>query len=288
VPSGTIEPNRHPLVKDWPNVATRDSDTIAAWAAQFAFNKPAVAIVAGDGKTWAIDCDEPEWLGKSLPRTSAVRSGGGGLHLYFRHDAYSRRVLVPLGNTYVKGAKRDKAVELFVGPPHPFLAPGTIHQKTGNRYEWIHEMKPKAASRKFVDMVAELPWSRSGNGPQTTSDREPGLWSPAALEACLAEYGVEYETGRYEGQYRVACPGNAEGWADGSLHTKPSDKLTDKTVVGLVNGWPWFKCLSTACEGKRFPDFRLRHDPLRLLFSIDSWIETEATRIRKEFRRGQS
>src|SRR5260221_9091890 len=84
VPHGTVEPNRHPLVLDWPNAASRDRKQIVSWSRAFAFIKPSVGIVIGDNETWALDADEPTCLGQGgeIPITLTVRSGGGGLHLY--------------------------------------------------------------------------------------------------------------------------------------------------------------------------------------------------------------
>jgi hypothetical protein len=277
VPHGNAEPHRHPLVKDWPNVATRDREQIKVWARDFLFHKPSVGIVAGDESIWALDVDEVEYLDHKPPKTASVRSGGGGLHLYFKHDRYSRSKLLPLGNVFVRGTKRDKAIELFV-KPHALLAPGTVHHKTGKVYEWIREMKPAVAPRKFVDAIAALPWNRST--PTGTKSKESGYWSPDALADCLTAFEVEHDAGRRDGQFRVPCPWNAS-------HGKPSDSLSDKTTVFIRDGWPCFSCFSSACQTpkKTWRDFVTFHDPLRRRFSIDSWLSEEAARIRKEFRR---
>jgi len=278
VPHGTVEPHRHPLVLDWPNVASRDARQLRIWSAAFAFHKPGVGIVIGDDETWVLDVDEPGTylMRRIVPNTTVVRSGGGGLHLYFKHNAYSRKALKPLGNLYVKGKKRDKAVELFVNP-HALLAPGTVHCKTGKRYEWTHEMKPRVATQEFVDRVTSLLWAKS----VVTESRGSGYWLPEALEACLAAFGVEYEAGRRQGQYRVPCPWNAD-------HSSP-DK-PDKTVVFLRDGWPCFSCLSSACSApnkKTIGDFFRFHDPDHSLFSIESWLIAETARVLKEFRHGK-
>jgi hypothetical protein len=277
VPHGNVEPHRHPLVKDWPNVATRDLSQLKVWARDFLFHKPSVGIVVGDDRHWALDVDEPyPQLGFDRYSTE-VKSGGGGRHLYFKHDAYSRKVLSPLGNVWVKGKKRDKAVELFVRP-HALLAPGTVHHKTGKVYEWVFKMKPITAPKRFVDRVAALPWTRFTT-PSTTPSKQTGYWSVAALLDCLAALEVDHEAGRREEQFRVPCPWN-------NSHGTPSDELSDKTTVFLRDGWPCFSCFSSACQTpkKTWRDFIMHHDPLRITFSIDSWLEERNDRIRKEFR----
>jgi len=277
VPHGNAEPHRHPLVKDWPNVATRDREQIKVWARDFLFHKPSVGIVAGDGDIWAIDADEPErWL--TVQITASVRSGGGGMHFYFKHNAYSRSKLLPLGNVFVKGKKRDKAVELFV-KPHALLAPGTVHHKTGKLYHWDQQIKPRVASREFVDKIVALPWAQR-SVTQLATTQQTGYWSPGALADCLEALEVEHDAGRRDGQFRVPCPWNAS-------HGKPSDSLSDKTTVFIRDGWPCFSCFSSACQTpkKTWRDFVTFHDPLRRRFSIDSWLSEEAARIRKEFRR---
>lgn len=275
LPSGwAAKEDRHPLVRDWGHAATRNREQIAAWSREFAVLRPAVSILVGDEETWALDADEPEWLGKTLPHTTVVRSGGGGKHLYFKHDRYSRSKLVPLGNVWVKGLKRDKAVELFVRP-HALLAPGTVHYRTGQEYAWIRETKPVAAPRNFVDSVAALPWAKSVT--PRASEEQLGYWLPEALEACLKTFGAEYREGRREGQFYVPCP----------FGTHSPGSRPDKTAVFLRNGRPCFYCFGCLDPKRTWGDFARAHDPLRLLFSIDSWLVAETERVRKEFRHGK-
>jgi hypothetical protein len=158
---------RHPIVKDWPTAATRDSEQIRKWVPKYA--KASVCIVIrADGDFWAIDADVPEWLkkqwGQKLPKTATVRSGGGGLHLYFQNDAYSREKLSQLGVAYIPnpdGNSEDcKLLELYADT-HCLLAPGTVHHKTRNVYAWEKDrcMRPRPAPHKFVDFLRGLPWA---------------------------------------------------------------------------------------------------------------------------------
>src|ERR1039458_2052313 len=87
---------RHPILKGWPSAATSEPEQIRKWVPKYA--KASVCIVIrADGDFWALDADVPDWLqkqwGQPLPKTATVRSGGGGLHLYFQHDDYSREKL---------------------------------------------------------------------------------------------------------------------------------------------------------------------------------------------------
>ena len=167
VPSSSkTKNNRHPTVHNWQTEATTDESTILGeWGNLWT---DTVGIVVGTGDVWGIDWDEPDRFPELLRllRTNSgrVRTGSGGLHTYFLHDAYSRQKLAALpASTYVKGQKRDKAVELFVSAPHSFLCPGTRHYKTDRLYTWEVEAPPRKASHKFIDSLLKLPWEQAGH-----------------------------------------------------------------------------------------------------------------------------
>lgn len=285
VPAGITAEQRHPLVKDWPNRATRSRQQILEWDRQYSLIQPAVAIVVGEQDLWALDCDEPRYLKRPLPRTAIVRSGGGGLHLYFRWNKYARERLGGLGNRYVAGSERDKAIELFTHA-HALHAPGSIHYKTGRPYRWHTEMRPQPAPGAWVDYLAALPWNfapqqRGARGEQ----KKPGFWNRDMLIACLEAYDCEYVEGSKPNSFYVRCPGR-EGWRDGTQHSKPTVGLGTKTMVWIENGWPCFTCLHTHCretQKKTWRDFANHHDPLRLHFDPHRWIEQQVRATAKAF-----
>ena len=152
--------NRHPTVENWQAEATTDETKILGeWGNRWT---DTVGIVVGMGDLWGIDWDEPERFAKLLallPANAArVRSGGGGLHTFFKHDAYSLKRLATLnGAATVPGAKREKAVELYTAP-HSFLCPGTRHYRTQELYRWEVEGPARPAPHKFIDALLRLSW----------------------------------------------------------------------------------------------------------------------------------
>lgn len=114
-----------------------------------------------------------EGVGGTLPKTAIVRSGGGGLHLYFQHDEYSRQKLGMLGVAYIPNpddrAEDRKLLEIFADT-YSLQAPGTVHYKTGRVYSWEkgRAIRPRRAPRKFVDFLVGLPWT--GKSPTASVD----------------------------------------------------------------------------------------------------------------------
>jgi hypothetical protein len=285
IPHGLVDPTRKPLGDCWPERASSDRQQIELWSREYSSNPGVgVGIVVGDDTHWALDVDEPEWVPK-YPRTAVVASGGGGRHIYFKHDAYSRRVLKPLGNKYVVGLIRDKAVELCVRN-HALLAPGNVHQKTGVEYRWMRETRPAVAAKKFVDFVASLPWWEGERRTSASSTIASGLWTDDALVACLTAMGIEYEEAG-NGKLNVLCPGNtADGWFDNkATHSRPTGELDSKSSMWVFNGWPAFKCYR--CEGRNHRDLFRHYDPLDSLFNIDRWLDQRLRQVEKEFKRGK-
>ena len=97
------------------------------------------------GRFWrllVIDLDGPEsiewWNGldQSIPRTWAVRSGGGGLHVWFRLRAGMTREL-PKAILW-KGDGKHSAAERLCDKSLA-MAPPSIHPVTGKRYTWAND-----------------------------------------------------------------------------------------------------------------------------------------------------
>jgi Bifunctional DNA primase/polymerase, N-terminal len=197
---------RHPILKGWPTAATHDPEQIRKWIPQYE-NAFAAIVIRADGDFWALDADVPDWLqrqwGQPLPKTATVRSGGGGLHLYFQHDAYSRAKLGPLGISFITNPDSDsedrKLLEIYLDR-HCLLAPGTLHWKTGNIYQWEKGrcIRPQPAPHEFVDFLLRLPWSsKSGSagtdGPHALSRVACRLREDKKIEDLSALLGLKKE-----------------------------------------------------------------------------------------------
>lgn len=130
---GKNSPGKHPVVGQ--GEATLDEDVVRSWFdAPFA---PGVAMACGpEAGVWVLDVDPRsgghEALQKlvaqhgPLPETPAVRTGGGGLHLFFKwpsHGHPPRRKLGPGLDVIVSDA------------PYLILPPST--HVAGGTYEWL-------------------------------------------------------------------------------------------------------------------------------------------------------
>lgn len=99
------------------------------------------------GRFWrllVIDCDGQagaDWLfslDRPIPKTWAVRSGGGGLHLWFRlPENYAK----PLPKGFLwKGDGKHEAVERLCDRSLA-MAPPSIHPVSGKRYVWANDAR---------------------------------------------------------------------------------------------------------------------------------------------------
>lgn len=87
-------PGKHPHVKGWPNVATTDSKLIAPWWLQWPDAN--IGVACGPSGLLVVDIDPRHGGHKSLERLEGLhgrfyqtraRTGGGGLHLFFKKPA---------------------------------------------------------------------------------------------------------------------------------------------------------------------------------------------------------
>lgn len=134
-----------PLISGWPNRATTDSATISHWWGD-KFPGAGIGIVTGRPSGLVVlDIDGQRGEGTlralqeqhgELPQTYAVRTGGGGRHLYF---AYPPDQLVR-NSAGVLGPGLD-----IRGDGGFVVAPPSMHQ-SGNRYQWVMNGKHDLAS----------------------------------------------------------------------------------------------------------------------------------------------
>src|SRR5262249_30600083 len=132
---GCKSPGKHPMTPDGLKSATTDPAAIASWWQQWP--KANIAIRTGEvSAIWVLDLDGEEGIAAlkqleaelgSLPKTVSARTGGGGMHLYFRYPPGAA-----IGNrTRVRGLPIDVR-----GTNGYVLAPPSSHV-SGNFYEWI-------------------------------------------------------------------------------------------------------------------------------------------------------
>lgn len=127
--------SKTPLLAGWPDKATADRSQVKNW---FARRPDAnVAIVSGPTSSVVVldidprngaDLETAQRVRGALPETPTVRTGGGGLHMYFLWTGD----IDPLA---VKDAwQLAPGIELLSGKS--VVMPPSLHPETGSRYEW--------------------------------------------------------------------------------------------------------------------------------------------------------
>lgn len=106
--------NKEPLVRDWPNVATRDPEQIKQFWAQFP-NAMIGAVTGHPSGYFVIDIDVKDGEcpfqklksfegkhGDKLNPAFVTRTGSGGLHLFFKmpHDKDIRNSASKIGDSF--------------------------------------------------------------------------------------------------------------------------------------------------------------------------------------------
>lgn len=141
-------PGKHPLIDEWQKRATTDSGQIEEWWSKW----PAagIGIATGNGLV-VIDVDPRNGGSESLkafdvPDTYTVRTGSGGLHLYFQAGGKVRNSAGTIAN----------GIDLR-GDGGFVVAPPTLHA-SGNHYEIL----------KDLELAPLPPWALNGSGPART------------------------------------------------------------------------------------------------------------------------
>jgi hypothetical protein len=134
----------------------------------------------------------------------------------------------------------------------------------------------------FAGSLPEVSVSLAGTSEWST-DEDEGYWDNDALLAMLRAYkeffpGFDFRPCRHG--FAVPCPGDLDGWSDGSQHTVKVPGLSHETLVFLKNGWPKFLCVHAHCNGecgtpkKTINDWREYWDEFRL-WEFEDWQEAE-------------
>ena len=180
---------KHPRLRDWTTEATSDEATVRRWWTRWPDANIGIATGAGSGVV-VLDLDGREGVDAmrrlsaphgGLPRTLAARTGGGGVHCFFRWDAAR-----PLGNRVGLVPKVD-----FRGEGGVVIAAPSLH-RSGRRYRWL---LPEGKAGPSRERIAPLPdWLRkrvdgsSAKGPAPAA-RHPGATptaAPASSDLCAA------------------------------------------------------------------------------------------------------
>ena len=102
-----------------------------------------------DGEEGLVELDALEEQHGHLPRTLRARTGGGGLHLFWR--------LGP-GQAWPKNRVRRWAKHLDVRSTGGYVVlPPSVHPDTGRRYEWLTQHEPAVAPDWLLELIASPP-----------------------------------------------------------------------------------------------------------------------------------
>lgn len=129
-------PAKHPMGR-WTELATNDENRVQKLWTGTKYSRANIAVVTGSASgVFVVDVDAPEGLGSlealeakhgPLPPTPTAKSGGCGLHFYFKHPTGPD---IPNSASYL-APKIDTRGEngLIVASPS--------NHASGNRYEWV-------------------------------------------------------------------------------------------------------------------------------------------------------
>lgn len=186
-----------PMLTQWPERATTDYETVAAWWTSCPGSNIGVATGVGSALV-DVETDEggedslSQWAASSglvLPNTWSFRSGGGGIHRLYRcthPDLQNRAGVLPAVDVRANGG-------YAVFPP-------SLHP-SGLRYEWIPGLAP-----------AELP-----DGPATLPFELFGLLTGDRNKKSLEVPEEIIEGGRNDTLFRLACKLRRDGLTEGEI-----------------------------------------------------------------------
>jgi hypothetical protein len=138
---------KRPLLKDWPNKASKNSEEINSWAIQYPDCN--VGIVTGRiSNIFVLDVDKLEALYEietkygNLPETLTCQTGGGGLHLYFNYPDDG------IGNST---GELPNGLDIR-GDGGQVVASPSRHE-SGNLYQWITKNEIADAPKWLLDLI---------------------------------------------------------------------------------------------------------------------------------------
>lgn len=200
---------KRPYLKNWPERASNDPDTLKSWLTPgknlgLATGKTSgVSVIDVDPRNGGLSSihDLQSELG-DLPGTVTCSTGGGGFHLYFRYESS------------IKSCKPVAGID-FQNDGRMVVMPPSVHPDTGALYEW--KLSP------FECDLAALPaaWCQFlSNGKPTQRDIPEAL--PQLME------GPYSEGSRNDSLFKLGCQWRREGLSDSQLFTRLSEtNVTD-------------------------------------------------------------
>lgn len=144
-----VEPQgKRPLV-GWKEAATTDTDTVRKWWTDYPYAN--IGIDCGKSGLVVIDIDDMDAVPALAEKfnfdptkddTAVAKTGGGGMHVYYRAGSNEIRNSASkvLSGVDVRG------VGGFV------VAPPSSHE-SGNPYEWVNEAEPKPIPERAVSVL---------------------------------------------------------------------------------------------------------------------------------------
>lgn len=151
-----VGPKKIPLLKDWPENATTDLDRIRIWWTN-SYRGAGIGIATGAASGIVVIDIDPRHGGEAgfaalqkrygnLPATATCKTGGGGLHLYFKYP-----VGCAVGST--TNLDGESGVDLR-GDGGQVVAPPTVHE-SGRAYEWAGEVEtPVELPAAWIQLLA--------------------------------------------------------------------------------------------------------------------------------------
>ena len=185
---GCSSPGKHPLTRRGLKDATTDRRVVAAWWRRWPAANVALATGSASGVV-VIDVDVPQGdhslarllqAGYELPQTSAVRTGSGGMHLYYAEPE------VPVGNSAgrLPGAELELPGVDLRGEGGYVVAPPSLHV-SGSFYEWIDS---------DADLAPAPAWLRAIEHGRTSEPARAAMVAPG----CSTPYGLAALSGELE------------------------------------------------------------------------------------------
>ncbi|MFD1677431.1 bifunctional DNA primase/polymerase [Alicyclobacillus fodiniaquatilis] len=172
---------KHPRVTGWPEQATADMVQHAKWLKQWPDTNWALACGQESG-VWVLDVDEKnggyESLARleseigELPATVRVKTGGGGLHIYF---AWPTDGTIITNAVNLKGDYPGLDVRGYRG--YVVIPPGK--HKSGNRYDWVDGLSPDDVSlAQAPQPLIEVIKNAGGSRTYADKPRDTRPWEP--------------------------------------------------------------------------------------------------------------
>ncbi|MFD1674930.1 bifunctional DNA primase/polymerase [Alicyclobacillus fodiniaquatilis] len=176
---------KHPRITSWPENATTDLIQLAKWQKQWPDTNWALACGQESG-VWVLDVDEKnggyESLAKleseigELPATVRVKTGGGGLHIYF---AWPTDGTIITNAVNLKGDYPGLDVRGYRG--YVVVPPGK--HKSGNRYDWVEGLSPDDVSlAQAPQTLIEVIKNAGGSRAYSDKPRDTRPWEPVPNE----------------------------------------------------------------------------------------------------------